>query len=74
MPNSERGGSSDRHEGRPTKPQEYDRIGFEKSWLERAAIVLMVTICLAVTYIAMLISERLVRRLRADGLRTSSAG
>jgi multiple antibiotic resistance protein len=36
-------------------------------WLERAAVVLMVAICLAVTYVAMIVSERLVRRLGQTG-------
>jgi multiple antibiotic resistance protein len=36
-------------------------VGRTELWLERAAIMLMVAICLAVTYVAMLVSERLVR-------------
>ena len=36
-------------------------MGRTELWLERAAIMLMVPICLAVTYVAMLVSERLVR-------------
>jgi multiple antibiotic resistance protein len=42
-------------------------MGRTEVWLERAAVVLMVAICLAVTYIAMLVSERLVRRLGQTG-------
>ena len=42
-------------------------MGRTEVWLERAAIVLMVAICLAVTYVAMLVSERLVRRLGKTG-------
>ena len=38
-------------------------MGRAEVWLERAAVVLMVAIYLAVTYVAMLVSERLVRRL-----------
>ena len=42
-------------------------MGRTEVWLERAAVVLMVAICLAVTYVAMLVSERLVRRLGQTG-------
>ena len=42
-------------------------MGRTEVWLERAAVVLMVAICLAVTYIAMLVSERLVSRLGQTG-------
>ena len=38
-------------------------MGRTEVWLERAAVVLMVAICLAVTYVAMFVSERLVRGL-----------
>ncbi|WP_309607062.1 MarC family protein [Phenylobacterium sp.] len=42
-------------------------MGRTQAWLERAAVVLMVGVCLAVTYIAMLMSEFLVRRLGQTG-------
>jgi multiple antibiotic resistance protein len=42
-------------------------MGRTEVWVERAAVVLMVAICLAVTYVAMLVSERLVRRLGQTG-------
>jgi multiple antibiotic resistance protein len=42
-------------------------MGRTEVWLERAAVVLMVAICLAVTYVALLVSERLVRRLGQTG-------
>jgi|HubBroStandDraft_5_1064220.scaffolds.fasta_scaffold75702_2 multiple antibiotic resistance protein len=38
-------------------------MGLTEVWLEGAAVVLMVAICLAVTYVAMFVSERLVRGL-----------
>jgi multiple antibiotic resistance protein len=42
-------------------------MGRTEVWLEKAAVVLMVAICLAVTYVAMLVSERLVSRLGQTG-------
>lgn len=42
-------------------------MGRAQAWLEGAAIVLMVVGCLSVTYVAMLASERLVRRLGRTG-------
>ena len=42
-------------------------MGRTEVWLERAAVVLMVAICLAVTYVAVLVSERLVRGLGQTG-------
>ena len=42
-------------------------MGRTEVWLERAAVVLMVAICLAVTYVAMIVSERLVRGLGQTG-------
>ena len=42
-------------------------MGRAEAWLERGAVVLMVAICLAVTYFAMLVSEPLVRRLGQTG-------
>ena len=42
-------------------------MGRTGNWLESGAIVLMIPICLAVTYVAMLVSERLVRRLGRTG-------
>jgi hypothetical protein len=42
-------------------------MGRTEAWLEKAAVVLMVAICLAVTYVAMLVSERLVHRLGQTG-------
>jgi multiple antibiotic resistance protein len=38
-------------------------MGRTDSWLEKAAVVLMVAICLAVIYVARLVSERLVNHL-----------
>jgi multiple antibiotic resistance protein len=38
-------------------------MGRTEVWLEKAAVVVMVAICLAITYVAMLVSERLVSRL-----------
>jgi multiple antibiotic resistance protein len=42
-------------------------IGRTETWLEGAAVLLMVLACLAVTYVAMLASEPLVRRLGHTG-------
>jgi hypothetical protein len=42
-------------------------MGRTEVWLEKAAVVLMVAICLAITYVAMIVSERLVRRLGQTG-------
>ena len=42
-------------------------MGRTQAWLERAAVVLMVAICLGVTFVEMLASERLVRRLGQTG-------
>ena len=42
-------------------------MGRTAAWLERGAVVLMVVICLALTYLAMLASELLVRRLGRTG-------
>jgi multiple antibiotic resistance protein len=42
-------------------------MGRAQAWLEGAVIVLMVVGCLCVTYVAMLASERLVRRLGRTG-------
>jgi multiple antibiotic resistance protein len=42
-------------------------MGRAGTWLEGAAVVLMVVICLALTYLAMLGSEALVRRLGPTG-------
>ena len=42
-------------------------MGRSQGWLEKGAVVLMVAICLAVTYLAMLVSERLVRHLGQTG-------
>ena len=42
-------------------------MGRTTAWLEGAAVILMVAVCLAVTYVAMLTSERLVRALGQTG-------
>jgi multiple antibiotic resistance protein len=42
-------------------------MGRTTGWLEGAAVVLMVVVCLALTYVAMLASERLVRALGQTG-------
>jgi multiple antibiotic resistance protein len=42
-------------------------MGRTEAWLDKAAVVLMVVVCLAVTYVAMHASERLVRRLGQTG-------
>jgi multiple antibiotic resistance protein len=42
-------------------------MGRTAGWAEKAAVLLMVLVCLAVTYLAMLASERLVRHLGQTG-------
>ena len=42
-------------------------MGRTQAWVERVAVLMMVLVCLAATYVAMLASERLVRRLGQTG-------
>jgi multiple antibiotic resistance protein len=42
-------------------------MGRTATWLERASVLMMVVVCLTATYVAMLTSERLVRRLGHTG-------